>query len=497
MPRLSINGHPQQVDVDPDTPLLWVLRDTLGLTGTRYGCGIAQCGACTVHIDGVATRSCSVPVSTAEGAQITTIEGLSPNGGLHPVQKAWIAHDVPQCGYCQSGNDHGRGGASQGETAADRRRHRRGDHQHLPLRHLCADPRGDPHRRRGVTVRRWPMTYMPQLSRRSFVASVAALGGGLALGFHLPTGAGPARAAGGTAEVNAWVVIQPDDAVVIRVARSEMGQGITTALPMLVAEELECDWHKVRAEFPTADENLRRHRAWGDMSTGGSRSVRSSQEYLRKAGAAAREMLVAAAAQQWSVPAVECQAAKSIITHKPSGRTLRFGEVVEAAAKLPLPAEPKLKDPKDWTLVGTPQKRLDTMDKVTGKPIFGIDVRVPNMLYAAIAQCPVFGGTPKSYDEAKIRDLKGVRRIVKLPNAVAVVADSWWQAKHAIDVLPVTWDEGQNGKVSSASIAELLRSGLSAPEAAVVRKDGDIEAALTTATNRIEAEYDAPYLAHA
>jgi len=341
------------------------------------------------------------------------------------------------------------------------------------------------------------MTHMPQFSRRSFVASVAALGGGLAPGFHLPIGAGPARAAAGSAEVNAWVVIQPDDSVVIRVARSEMGQGITTALPMLVAEELECDWSKVRAEFPTADENLRRHRAWGDMSTGGSRSVRTSQEYLRKAGAAAREMLVAAAAQQWNVAAAECQAAKSIITHKPSGRTLRFGEVAEAAAKLPPPREPKLKNPKDWTLAGTPQKRLDTLDKVTGKPIFGIDVRVPDMLYAAIAQCPVFGGKPKSYDEAKIRDLKGVRQIVGLPNAVAVVADSWWQAKQAIASLPVTWDEGQNGKVSNAGIVELLRGGLAAPEAAVVRKDGDFEAALSKATKRIEAEYSAPYLAHA
>jgi isoquinoline 1-oxidoreductase beta subunit len=341
------------------------------------------------------------------------------------------------------------------------------------------------------------MTYMPQISRRSFVASVAALGGGLALGFHLPTGGGPAQAAAGAAEVNAWVMIQPDDTVVIRVARSEMGQGIATALPMLVAEELECDWSKVRAEFPSPDENLRRKRAWGDMSTGGSRSVRTSHEYLRKAGAAAREMLIAAAVQRWNVPAAECQAAKSVITHKPSGRTLRFGEVAEAAAKLPPPAEPKLKDPKDWTLMGTPQKRLDTMDKVTGKPIFGSDVRVPDMLYAAIVQCPVFGGTPKSYDEDKIRSLKGVRRVVPLPNSVAVVADSWWQAKQAIDALPVTWDERQNGKVSSAAIAELLRGGLIAPEAAVVRKDGDFEGALSKATNRVEAEYAAPYLAHA
>jgi len=341
------------------------------------------------------------------------------------------------------------------------------------------------------------MTHMPQISRRLFITSVAAAGGGLTLGLRLPEGIGSAAAAGNPAEVNAWVVIQPDDTVIIRVARSEMGQGITTSLPMLVAEELGCDWSKVRAEFPSPEENLRRKRAWGEMSTGGSRSVRTSQEYLRKAGAAAREMLIAAAAAQWNVPVAECQAAKSVVIHKSSGRSLRYGEVAEAAAKLPPPAEPKLKDPKDWTLLGTPQKRLDTADKVTGKPIFGIDVRVPNMLYAAIVQCPVFGGTPKSYDEGKLRDLKGVRQVVPLPNAVAVVADSWWQAKKAADALLVTWDEGQNGKVSSASIGEFLRGGLDAADAAVVRKSGDVDAALATAVKRIEAEYGAPFLSHA
>jgi isoquinoline 1-oxidoreductase beta subunit len=338
---------------------------------------------------------------------------------------------------------------------------------------------------------------MPQISRRFFVSSIAAIGGGMALGFRLPGSPGTAEAAANPAEVNAWVVIQPDDTVIIRVARSEMGQGITTSLPMLVAEELECDWSKVRAEFPSPDDNLRRKRAWGEMSTGGSRSVRTSHEYLRQAGAVAREMLVAAAAAQWNVSTSECQAAKSIIMHKPSGRTLRYGEVAEAAAKLPPPAAPKLKDPKDWTLIGTPQKRLDTADKVTGKPIFGIDVRVPDMLYAAIVQCPVFGGTVKSYDESKIANLKGMQRVVRLPDAVAVVADSWWQAKRAIDALPVTWDEGQNGNVSSAIIAEFLRGGLVAPEAAVIRADGDVGAGLAKAAKLVEAEYSAPFLAHA
>ena len=341
------------------------------------------------------------------------------------------------------------------------------------------------------------MTHMWQISRRSFIASVAALGGGMALGLRLPEAASAAEAATNPAEINAWVVVQPDDTVIIRVARSEMGQGITTALPMLVAEELDCDWNKVRAEFPSPEENLRRKRAWGEMSTGGSRSVRTSQEYLRQAGAIAREMLIAAAAAQWDVPAAECQAVKSVVTHKPSGRTLRYGEVAAAAAKLPPPALPELKDPKKWTLLGTPQKRLDTADKVTGKPIFGIDVRVPNMLYAAIVQSPVFGGTVKSYDEAKIRNLKGVHRVVPLPGAVAVVADNWWRAKQAVDALPVTWEDGQNGNASSASIAELLHRGLAAPEAAVVRAYGDVDAGLTKAATRVEAQYAVPFLSHA
>jgi isoquinoline 1-oxidoreductase beta subunit len=341
------------------------------------------------------------------------------------------------------------------------------------------------------------MTHIPQISRRFFLTTGLAAGGGLALGFQLPLGVGSAEAAADPAEVNAWVVIRPDDTVIIRVARSEMGQGITTALPMLVSEELECDWSKVQAEFPSPAENLKRKRAWGEMSTGGSRSVRGSHEYLRKAGASAREMLIAAAAQRWNVPAAECRAAKSAITHVPSGRSIRFGEVAEAAAQLSPPADVKLKDPKDWTLLGTSQKRLDTADKVTGKPIYGIDLRVPNMLHAAILQSPVFGGTLKSYDEAKIGGMKGVRRVVALPDAVAVVADSWWQAKTALDALPVVWNEGQNGQVSSAGIAEFLRAGLTTPEAAVIRKDGDVDAAFARAAKRVEAEYSAPFLSHA
>jgi isoquinoline 1-oxidoreductase beta subunit len=336
----------------------------------------------------------------------------------------------------------------------------------------------------------------PQVSRRAFLVSAAAVGGGLALGFDIPFGSQPARA-NGSVEVTAWVVINPDDTIVIRVARSEMGQGSFTALPMLVAEELNCDWSKVTAEFAPPHENLRRRRVWGDMSTGGSRSIRASHEGLRRAGATAREMLIAAAAARWNVPALQCRAANSVITHTLSGRTLTFGQVAEATARITPPADIRLKDPKDWTLVGTPQQRLDVPDKVQGKPIYGIDVVVPNMLHAGIVQCPVFKGTLKSVDATAARAMKGVRKVVQLPDAVAVVAESWWQAKKAVDALQVTWDEGPHAKLSSAGIKELLRGGLSAAQAGVGRKDGDVEAGLARAAKVIEAEYTAPFLGHA
>jgi isoquinoline 1-oxidoreductase beta subunit len=346
------------------------------------------------------------------------------------------------------------------------------------------------------------MTSADRLSRRSLLISVAAVGGALVLGFELPDGGEPARAADGALaadaapEINAWIVIQPDDTVVIRVARSEMGQGILTALPMLVAEELECDWRKVKPEYAAPAENLRRHRVWGDMSTNASRSVSASQQSLRRAGATAREMLIAAAAARWAVPAPECQAENGTITHRPSGRQARFGDVAEAAAAVRPPARVALKEPKDWKLIGTPQKRFDVRAKITGQPIYGIDVRLPDMLYAAILQCPVFKGTLRSVDESKLAGRKGVRRVVRLTDAVAVVAESWWQAKQALDALPVTWDTGRNAQVSSRTIEAALREGLERPDG-IGRHDGDVTAALAAAARRIEAEYAVPFLAHA
>jgi isoquinoline 1-oxidoreductase subunit beta len=339
----------------------------------------------------------------------------------------------------------------------------------------------------------------PQLNRRSFVIGTATVGAGLVLGLDIPFG-GPTvvRAADGSPEVNAWVVIRPDDTVVIRIARSEMGQGTLTGLAQLVAEELECDWSKVTTEFPTPGQSVARKRAWGDFSTGGSRGIRTSQDYVRKGGAAARMMLVQAAADEWKVPASECTAANSVITHTPSSKTTTYGKVVEAAAKLTPPADVKLKDPKDWKLVGKGVSRLDTPDKVTGTTVYGIDVKLPGMLNAAISDCPVTGGKLKSFDEAKIAGMKGVKKVVKVGDtAVAVVADTWWHAKTALDALPIVWDEGENAKVSSATIAQWLAEGLDSGPAYVGNKNGDVQAALAGAVKKVEAVYNYPYQNHA
>jgi isoquinoline 1-oxidoreductase subunit beta len=339
----------------------------------------------------------------------------------------------------------------------------------------------------------------PQLNRRAFVIGSTAVGAGLALGLDVRFG-GPivARAADGSPEVNAWVVIRPDDTVVIRIARSEMGQGSLTGLAQLVAEELECDWSKVTTEFPSPGQNVARKRVWGDFSTGGSRGIRSSQDYVRKGGATARMMLVQAAANEWQVPVTECTAANSIITHAPSGKTTTYGKVADAAAKLTPPADVKLKDPKDWKIAGKGLKRLDTPDKVTGTTVYGIDVKLPGMLNAAIKDCPITGGKLKSYDESKIAGMNGVRKVLRVgETAVAVIADTWWHAKTALDTLPIVWDEGENAKVTSASIAQWLSEGLEGGPAYVGNANGDVNTALAGAVKKVEAVYSYPYQNHA
>jgi isoquinoline 1-oxidoreductase subunit beta len=356
-------------------------------------------------------------------------------------------------------------------------------------------------------MKKEPKTSGEALSRRCLLAGISAVGGGLAFGFAMPfapasgpTASSPAAAArkeGENVEVTAWIVIHPDNTVVIRIANSEMGQGALTGLAMLVAEELECDWPTVRTEFVAPEENLRRRELWGDLSTGASRSIGFSQLALRQAGATAREMLIAAAAARWNVPAAECVAQASAITHEPSERTVTFGAVAADAAKIAPPENIRLKKPSEWKLAGKPTRRLDVRDKITGQPIYGIDVRLPGMLYAAVKQCPVYGGRLKSADESAIARMPGVRRVVGLPDAVAVIADSWWRAKCAVEALPAAWDDCGNAGLSSDSIAAFVREGLTAEEARLGRADGDAAAALARAARRVEAEYTVPFLAHA
>jgi isoquinoline 1-oxidoreductase beta subunit len=342
------------------------------------------------------------------------------------------------------------------------------------------------------------MNYMPKINRRSFLVGTAAVGGGLSLGLQLPFGPDVVRAADGSPEVNAWVVIRPDDTVVIRIARSEMGQGSLTGLAQLVAEELECDWSKVTTEYPTPGQNVARKRVWGDYASTGSRSIRESHQYVRQGGAAAREMLKQAAANEWKVPISEVSAENSVITHKASNRTTTYGKVAEAAAKLEPPKDVPLKDPKDWKIVGKPIKRLDTADKVNGKQQYSMDFKLPGMLNAAVKESPVFGGKVKSFDAAKVTGMPGVKKVVQSgDSAVAVVADTWWQAKTALEALPIVWDEGPNAKVSSASIAEQLKAGLDAETKFVGNQQGDVKAAIAGAAKKIEAVYSYPFQNHA
>ncbi len=347
-------------------------------------------------------------------------------------------------------------------------------------------------------------THLPKVSRRSFIVSSGALAaGGLALGLPALTPGAVAQTHGEAAEVNVWVVVKPDNTCVIRIARSEMGQGTRTGLAQLVAEELECDWKKVTTEMPTPGQSVARKRAWGEMSTGGSRGIRISQDYVRRGGAAARMMLVQAAANQWNVPVSELKTAQGIITHAASNRKLSYGQVAGAAAKLDAPdlKTITLKNPRDWTIAGKPMARIDTAEKLNGSLMYGADIALPGMLCAAIKDCPVFGGKLVSFDDSTVKAMRGVKKVVRVnESTVAVVADTWWRAKNALDKLPTVWDEGANAKVSSASIAAHLAEGLAStvPLGSVAgRVEGDALGAIAKAAKKIEATYTSQFLAHA
>lgn len=338
------------------------------------------------------------------------------------------------------------------------------------------------------------------LSRRNFIIGAAAAGGGLSVGFHLPLGAQTVASAA-EPEVNAWVVVRPDESCVIRIARAEMGQGTHTGLAQLVAEELECDWSKVVLQPITAGQNLARKRVWRNMATGGSRGIRDSHDYVRQGGAAARMVLLQAAANQWQVPVAELRVDKGVVQHAASGRSTTYGKLADAAAKLPAPDAKSitLKNPRDWKLAGRPLKRLDTAPKVMGKQKYAIDMELPGMLIAAIKASPVFGGKLVSFDASKVLGLRGIKSVVKVDDeSVAVIADSFWRAKQALEKLPIVWDEGANGQVSSASIAAHLTEGLTSTQNVFADRDvGDAPAAIAKAARKVEAVYSTPFVAHA
>ena len=340
------------------------------------------------------------------------------------------------------------------------------------------------------------MTNVLNLSRRGFLIGTTATG----LSISFLSGASMAQNAEAAnlepnPEVNAWVLIDRDDTVTVRIGRSEMGQGTLTGLAQIVAEELECDWDKVVTEYPTPGENLARERVWRDFSTGGSQGVRGSQQYMREGAAAARMMLTEAAAAEWGVPVEECSVSKGVITNQ-AGKTLTFGKVAEAASKLAPPIDVKLKDPSEWTIIGQPKKRLDTVDKLTGKQVYGADVQMEGLLNASIMAAPKREATLKSFDASAVEGMTGVRKVLQVgDNAVAVVADTWWHADKALKALPIEWEGGV--AFSTNEFETELDEGLTAEKAGIGNTVGDVKAAFTSAAKTVEATYNMPFQNHA
>ena len=360
------------------------------------------------------------------------------------------------------------------------------------------------------------MNFIPTVNRREFIVASLTAGGAFALGFVFPgseaeaaavaaqVGSRPWEAASGkeNIEINPWLEIASDDTVTIRVAQSEMGQGTFTSWAKMIVEELECDWSKVRAEYASVNRHIREKKVYGRMATNSSSSVRISRQYVQQAGASARERLMAAAAEQWGVPRSELAVKAGVITHTPTGRTLRYGQVAQKAASIRLPHEPLIKTPDQFTFMNKPTRFLETPLRVDGSATYGIDVRLPDMLYAAVKQSPVFLGKVKKFDADAIKGRPGVHSVVKfegprIEEGVAVVADSYWHAKSALDALPIEWEEGKYASDSTASLFETARKALDEPGAKVVTNRGDALASVGSSANVIEATYEVPYLDHA
>ncbi len=469
--KLNVNRKEYVVDVPPETPLLWVIRENLGLTGTKYGCGKAICGACTVHVDGKPVRSCRTPVSKVVGKEIVTIEGLSADGN-HPLQMAWIEEQVPQCGYCHSGQI-----MTAAALLAEKPNPSDEDIDRAMSHSICRCGtyqriRRAIHRASQMGAGQGPMPAYASTPRSSGLLAGESVGSSL----------------------NAFIRIATDETVTIVVNHSEMGQGVYTSLPMLVAEELECDWNKIIVEAAPVDPAYN-HPEWGLQATGGSTSVPSEWERLRRVGASAKEMIVAAAADEWNVDKASCRAENGRVFNS-GGESLTYGQLAAKAANMPEPKEVRLKEPSEFKVIGKPIKRLDTPEKINGTGVFGMDVNIPDMLTAVVARAPVFEGKVASFNADKTRAVPGVKDVVQVPTGVAVVGTGFWPATVGRDALEIVWDEGPNAKLSTESMREQY-ANLAQTRGTVAKKEGDTAQALSKAAKEIGAEYEVPYLAHA
>ncbi len=477
--NLDINGNMYEVNVAPDTPLLWVLREHLGLRGTKYGCGIGRCGACTVLVDGKARRSCQMLAESAQGKKIVTIEGIPED---HPVKKAWIAEEVPQCGYCQPGqivqavsllNEN----PDPDDAAIDR-----------AMRGILC--RCGTYRRIKSAIRRAAKRDLPPITL--YGQSKTAKQDGLAIGVSLNQ-EGPGWKIAKTKDP--WIKISADGYVTVIVPKSEMGQGVSTAIPMIVADELEADLNKLNVEFAPAGDGYKDPFFRAQM-TGGSTSMRNLFLPLRKIAAAARSMLIKTAAMKLDVSADEFHTFEGFVVHGPTGRKISFGELAVAASKLDVPAEPPLKGKENYAIIGKGIQRIDVYDKVNGRAVFGMDAALEGMLYAAVVRPPRFGVRLVSFDSKSAEDIESVEYVLPLDNGVAICAETVEAAWKAKEALKVSWTEESLPKWDDERLKEELLNHLDG-EGITAKEEGSFEKAFAKAHKKIEATYLLPYLSHA
>ncbi|MBI5578832.1 MAG: molybdopterin-dependent oxidoreductase [Deltaproteobacteria bacterium] len=472
MTTLTVNRQAYTIDVDPEMPLLWVLRDVLGLTGTKFGCGMGQCWGCTVLVAGKARPSCTIKAKTIEGKEITTIEGVPED---HPVKRAWVEAQVPQCGYCQPGQIlQAVALLSEKPDPSD------ADIAKAMQKNLC---RCGTYFRIETAVKR----------AANHLQSVSGAGTSPKKSFANSSKSSPDE----TFALNPFVRIGADGVVTVLAKHFETGQGIYTGLATLLAEELDADWSWVRVESAPADERLYSNLFFGPIqATGGSTSIANSYEQYRQAGATARAMLIAAAAAVWGVPAAEIGVQKSVVTHGRSGRRATFGELAQKASDMTPPNEVRLKDPQAFELIGRQAARTDIEVKVQAAARYALDVRLPDMLTAMVARPPRFGGKLKSFDAAQARLIPGVTDVVEIPQGVAVVAADSWAARRGRDALRIDWDDRAAEMRGTVELLDEYRALLETPGRAA-RKTGDVEAALAKAAQTLDATFEFPYLAHA